>query len=50
MIDDEITKISMQQSINNKNERLAKEKGMIRLFTPSEEQIMREGFVDVEEE
>ena len=39
----------MQQSIQNKNERLAKEKGMIRLFTPNEEDIMKKGFVDVDE-
>ena len=48
--EDEMTKISMAESIRAKNERLAKEKNMIRLFTPNEEDIMRKGFVDINEE
>ena len=48
MIDDEITKISMQQSIISKNERLAKERGMIRLYTPQEEEILRKGLKESE--
>jgi len=50
MIEDEALEISRKQSIISKNERLAKEKGMIRLFTVNEEDIMKKGFVDVEEE
>jgi len=48
MREDESLKISMQQSILNKNERLAKEKGMLRLYTPSEEDILRKGLQDGE--
>jgi hypothetical protein len=44
--EEEITSISMKQSIENKNERLAKEKGMIRLFTPNEEDILRKGLTE----
>ena len=42
--------ISRQMSKQFRDERLAKEKGMIRLFTVNEEDIMKKGFVDVEEE
>ena len=47
---DEALEISMKESIRAKNERLAKEKGMIRLFTPKEEDIMRKGFEDIDED
>ena len=50
MIEDEALKISMQQSIQSKNERLAKERGMKRLYTPREEEILREGLKDNVEE
>ena len=46
--EDEGLKISMQESIRAKNERLAKEKGMIRLFTTNEEDILRKGLKDGE--
>ena len=48
MFEDEALKISMQESIRAKNERLAKEKGMIRLYTPNEEDILRKGLKDGE--
>tara|TARA_A100001011_G_scaffold394417_1_gene486809 strand:+ start:8801 stop:9040 length:240 start_codon:yes stop_codon:yes gene_type:complete len=41
--EEEITALSMKQSILAKNERLAKEKGMLRLYTPTEEKILRDG-------
>jgi len=47
--DDEVLEISRKQSKLSRDERLAKEKGMIRLFTEKEEQIMREGFIDINE-
>jgi len=50
MIEDEALEISRKESKRAKDERLAKEKGMIRLFTVNEEDIMKKGFVDVEEE
>ena len=46
--EDEALKISMQESIRAKNERLAKEKGMIRLFTTNEEDILRKGLKESE--
>jgi hypothetical protein len=46
--EDEALKISMQESIRAKNERLAKEKGMLRLYTPVEEDILRKGLQDGE--
>lgn len=46
--EEEMLKDSMKQSIANKNERLAKEKGMKRLYTPTEEDILREGLKDGE--
>ena len=48
MFEDELTKMSMQQSIQNKNERLAKEKNMLRLYTPTEEEILRKGLKEGE--
>jgi len=48
MIEDEALKISMQQSIQSKNERLAKAQGMLRLYTPTEEDILRKGLKDGE--
>lgn len=38
-----ILDIGLKQSRLHKNERLARDKGMIRLFTPTEEQILRDG-------
>ena len=35
--------IGLKQSRLHKNERLARDKGMIRLFTPAEEQILKDG-------
>jgi len=48
MIEDEALKISMQQSIQSKNERLAKAQRMLRSLTPSEEDILRKGLKDGE--
>ena len=48
MIEDEALEISRKQSIISKNERLAKEKGMIRLYTPNEEEILRQGLNESE--
>ena len=41
--DQKILDIGLKQSRLSKNERLAKDKGMIRLFTPAEEQILKDG-------
>ncbi len=41
--DQKILDIGLKQSRLHKNERLARDKGMIRLFTPTEEQILRDG-------
>ena len=46
--EDEALKISMQESIRAKNERLVKERGMIRLYTPQEEEILRKGLKESE--
>ena len=46
--EDEALKISMQESIRAKNERLARAQGMLRLLTPSEEDILRKGLRDGE--
>ncbi len=46
---DEALEISRKQSKLARDERLAKEKNMLRLFTPSEEEIMRKGFVDIQD-
>ena len=46
--EDEGLKISMQESIRAKNERLAKEKGMLRLYTPMEKEILRNGLKESE--
>ena len=48
-MDDEALEISRKQSKLARDERLAKEKNMLRLFTPSEEEIMRKGFVDIQD-
>jgi len=50
MFEDELLKVSMSESIRAKKERLLKETGMMRPFTPDEENIMRKGFVDAEDE
>jgi hypothetical protein len=47
--EDEALEISKLQSKLARDERLAREKGMIRLFTINEEQIMKEGFVNIED-
>jgi len=49
IFEDESIVISRAQSKRARDERLASEKRMIRLFTPTEEDIMRKGFVDVDE-
>ena len=46
--EDEALEISRKQSIAVKQERLAKEKGMIRLYTPNEEDILRKGLKESE--
>ena len=46
--EDEALKISMQQSITAKKERLAKQYGMIRPLTQEEEYILRQGLKDGE--
>ena len=46
--EDEALKISMQQSIIAKKERLAKQNGMIRPLTQEEEYILKQGLKDGE--
>ena len=46
--EDESMEISRRQSKINRDERLASERGMIRLFTPTEEDILRKGLKDGE--
>ena len=46
--EDESMEISRRQSKINRDERLASEKRMIRLFTPTEEDILRKGLKDGE--
>jgi len=46
--EDEGLKISMQESIRAKNERLARAQGMLRLYTPIEEDILRKGLKEGE--
>ena len=46
--EDEALKISMQQSITAKKERLAEQNGMIRPLTQEEEYILRQGLKDGE--
>ena len=46
--EDEALKISMQQSLTAKAERLAKQKGMKRPFTPNEEYILKQGLKESE--
>jgi len=41
--EDEALKISMQQSLTAKAERLAKQKGMKRPLTPNEKYILKQG-------
>ena len=48
LFEDESIVISRRQSKINRDERLASEKGMIRLFTPTEEDILRKGLKDGE--
>ena len=47
MRDDDL-EISRQMSKQFRDERLAKEKGMLRLFTINEEEILRKGLKDGE--
>ena len=47
MQDDDL-EISRQMSKKFRDERLAKEKGMLRLFTINEEEILRKGLKDDE--
>ena len=47
MQDDDL-EVSRQMSKKFKNERLAKEKGMIRLYTIAEEEILRKGLEEGE--
>ena len=49
MYEDDL-EISRQMSKHFKNERLAKEKGMIRLYTPTEDDILRKGLEESEKE
>ena len=46
--EDESMEISRRQSKINRDERLASEKRMIRLFTPTEEDILRNGLKESE--
>jgi len=48
LFEDEALKISMQQSLTAKAERLAKQKGMKRPLTPSEEYILEQGLKESE--
>lgn len=48
LFEDEALKISMQQSLTAKAERLAKQKGMKRPFTPNEEYILKQGLKESE--
>tara|TARA_B100001996_G_scaffold156176_1_gene118976 strand:- start:393 stop:545 length:153 start_codon:yes stop_codon:yes gene_type:complete len=47
MIDDDL-EISRQMSKQHRDERLAKERGMLRLYTITEEDILRKGLKDGE--
>ena len=46
--EDESMEISRRQSKINRDERLTSERGMIRLFTPTEEDILRQGLKETE--
>ena len=46
--EDESMEISRRQSKINRDERLASERGMIRLYTLTEEDILRKGLKDGE--
>ena len=48
--EDESIVISREQSKRARDERLASERGMIRLFTPTEEDILRQGLKEGESE
>ena len=48
IFEDESIVISREQSKRAKNERLASEKGMIMLYTPAEEDILRKGLQESE--
>ena len=48
LFEDESIVISREQSKRARDERLASEKRMIRLFTPTEEDILRKGLKDGE--
>ncbi len=48
LFEDELIVISREQSKRARDERLASEKGMIRLFTPTEEDILRQGLKETE--
>ena len=47
---DEAMEISRRQSKINRDERLASEKGMTRLYTPAEEEILREGLKETQDD
>ena len=48
MIQEDDLEVSRQMSKKFRDERLAKEKGMLRLYTPTEENILRKGLKDGE--
>jgi len=48
IFEDESIVISREQSKRARDERLASEKGMIRLYTPTEEDILRKGLKESE--
>ena len=48
MIEDEALEISRKQSKAARDERLAKERGMLRLLTPTEEDALRQGLLQSE--
>ena len=48
LFEDESIVISREQSKRARDERLASERGMVRLYTPREEDILREGLKDGE--
>ena len=49
-INDDGLEISRQMSKQNRDERLARDKGMLRLYTITEEDILRKGLKDGERE
>jgi len=48
IFEDESMVISREQSKRARDERLASEKGMIRLYTPTEEDILKKGLQESE--